>query len=1056
MSCQPHFNENSWASPYYARPWFLSNYSAYEQVTYSLVPLYSHQRAHLSTPEIYSCVANPFVVVPLWSPVPFNHHQRENNYYRYTAAEVNACRPLEESVAQSSPADTKAVLRSHQLSSNSLERTRLNKGMVNQIASGGHSDAKTLEQRERVEKNEYKSTVFNAAHKQEHSGKNETNDSSSECQAGANCSISSQSCYLSTSELNLTKENVTNLSSSVDEEHESLCKEQQKISIPPEDATEGIFNVHIHKDFLKFTNIQNDYNCSDLDDSQLEYHSAEEQDCVSHSSYIQKIETLETFRDKKLTNEHRLTGDQPQFNKLEDESSNTSCSTVSSYCSFNERLEFSRKFQDGKGTATHYLNSDGQERDEILNMFYSTEDSFGREKNNPESSLISKSGINELTKVNYLTDTAQTYKMSTNRGLFKKTDDSNITVSQISGHSHAVNQERTLASYVHTYSDGPDISDSCAHEQSIVVNTNEICTCKLHGLCKELNDITSSNNVNKNQSTVNQAVDATSDFRACFTTSRATNVKASVVTRAQNTMITMMSKHRPNEWLTDSHRSVGCNTDWSCMSENMEAVHSQIAVTDMMENSCIGDTANHGWKPQIEHPLECENSTSKDLNEIPNRLMHLSQEISDHLPDCCKDIWQRAIKAEMQLLKIRYQMYHQHCWRTYKPVMKEKEHINNSCSETGKSVSQVSLPENMEASSHSLVTHQMSEKRCFSNKNTEERKNDLVENESSNSQEITEDWFDATQNLAESDPLLSLTETQTIDDKKKASKYSAYVHVGNLSPLVSEIEGIILNMFYICCIEMFDEIYASLSFKSAHEASLAVKEMNEKPIKGKAVKVQLVKTVGENGVPSYKSSVKQEHENHRVHSTSDKNIEHKKDCNTILEKFPSALAASRVVAGGPVSSKRPEASKDSLKSSLLDLPNTPSFVSASSKIPLCISAPSKVPDPKPLSRNSCFEIDQEDVADSLLPLGSVQGIPSPSSTFVPPNALNLRSFRKIVKKLEELHPKISRDNILDALVEIKEKKGVLSGLPLSIIVQMTSSLLNKKFTSKSGENQDKK
>ncbi|XP_042302552.1 RNA-binding protein 44 [Sceloporus undulatus] len=961
-------------------------------------------------------------------------------------------------------ADTKAVLGSHQLASRNPEISRLNKGMVSRIASGGHSNARTLEQRgSRVEKNEFKSTVcFNAAYKQEHSEKSETNNSSSEHQAGANCSISDQSCYLSTSELNLTKENLTNMSSSVDEEHESLCKEQQKISIPPEDATEGGFTIPIHEDLPNLTDIENDYRCSDLDDdSQLEYHSAEEEECVCcSSSYAQQRESLETFNDKKLPNEHKLTGGQPQFNKLEDELSNTSCSAVSNYCSFSEKPEFSKTYQDGKGTSAHYLNSDDQERDE-------SEDSLYREKNSPESSLICKSEIDEKTKVNSLTDTAWTYKMSTNRGLFKKTDNSSTNVSQRIGNPHVLHQERTLALPVHTYSDGPDISDSCAHEQSVVLNTNEICTCKLHGICKEnfpnteLNGIASLNNiVNKNQSTVNQAVDATSDFRACFTTSRATNVKASMVTRGQNTVITMMSKHRPNEWLTDSHRSVGCNTDWSCMSEKVEAIDSQIAVTDILEHSCIGDTAKHGWKRQTEDPLECENSTSKDLNEIPNRLMHLSQEISDHLPDCCKEIWQRAIKAEMQLLKIRYQMYHQHCWRTFQPVMKEKEHAKNSGPETGKLVSQVSLPENMETSSHSLVTHQMSEKQCLSNKNAEERKNDLVENESSNSQEITEHWFDATQNLAEGDSLPSLTETQTIDDQKKASKDSVYVHVGNLGPLVSEVDLLLnfqkYNVSEISICEPSDNYrYASLSFKSAHEASLAVKEMNDKLIKGKAVNVQLLQTVKENGVPSYKSSVKQEHEDQRGHSSSDKNTEHKKNCNMILEMPPPSLAAPRVVSRGPVSSsKRPEASKEPLKLSLPDLSNTPASVSASSEIPFCLSSSSKVPDPKPSSRNPCFDIDQEDVADSLLPLGSVQDTPNPSSTFVPPNTLNLRSFRKVVKKLEELHPKISRDIILDALVEIKENTGFLSGLPLCTIVQMTSSLLKKKFASQPGENKD--
>ncbi|KAF7243620.1 Craniofacial development protein 2, partial [Varanus komodoensis] len=125
----------------------------------------------------------------------------------------------------------------------------------------------------------------------------------------------------------------------------------------------------------------------------------------------------------------------------------------------------------------------------------------------------------------------------------------------------------------------------------------------------------------------------------------------------------------------------------------------------------------------------------------------------------------------------------------------------------------------------------------------------------------------------------------------------------------------------------------------------------------------------------------------------------------------------------------------------------------------CASAPSEVVshDSRSSSRNICFEIEQEIVSEGLLPLGSVQFIPNPSATFIPPNALNLRSFRKVVKNLEELHPEISRDNILDALVETKENKGLFSGLPLSTIVEMTSSLLKKKFALKSeGKNRIEK
>nr|XP_060637487.1 RNA-binding protein 44 isoform X2 [Anolis sagrei ordinatus] len=1020
MSCLPHFNEVSWIlSPYYTRGWFLGDQSVYDQVTHLVVPLYSLPRAPISTLEISGCSANPFPAVPPWSPwspwspFAFNHPQRQNNYYRYAAgglsatAETNACRAdtLEKHNIIQSSSDRNVAFNSHQLSSDSSERTRLNTDMLNLIDSRIHFNATTSEHSgNRVERNEYTSPVFlNAAHKPEHSAKNEMNNISSEHQAGPNCSISSQSCYLSFSELTLTKDNLANLSSTGDEKCESLCKEQQKFSIPPEDETDGDINVHSDEDLPHLINNQNDCRCSELDDdSQLEYHSAEEQDCVCHSSsHTQNMETSQTFHNKELAS--HLTGDQPEFNKWKNEPSN-----ISHYYSFSERPEeLSQMFQDGNSKVDYCFDSDGQERYETVNMFYSNEDLDGkpsREKKDLNSFLMSKCGFDGKTKANSLTDTVQ-----------------------------------ILVSPALTSSSESDILDPCAHEQSVALNSHEICTCNLHGRYKE--SFPNSELKRVKTSTVTQDVDATSDFRACFTTSRATNVKVSVMTRAQNTTITMMNKERPNDWLTGSHRSVGCNTDWTCISENADTTDSQIEFTDMLENC--------RWKPITEDPLECKNSTSKEFNEIPKRLMHLYQEISDHLPKCCKEICQRAVKAEMQLLKSIYRMYSHHYVQTSKDAMKEKD--VNSFDSAVSSVSEISLSENMEGSLHSLVTHQMSEKFSPSNNNAKEWQNDLTENGSSIFEETAEDWFDATENLSTSDASLSNTEMQTTDGIKKASKNIAFVHVGNLSPLVSEVDLWLhfhtYNVSNISICGLSENYrYASLSFKSASDASLAVKEMNGKPIKGKVVKVRLVKTARENGVSHCKSSVQPEHEYQRLQTCSEKTGN---NCNMNLKEPPSGLAAPRVVDSSSVASKRPDASKD-----LPTVSNVRPPILVSSQLPCHASSTSKVPDPgfkysKPSSKNACFEKDQQDVAESRLPLGSVQ-----CNGFVFPKTLNFKCFRKIVKSLEVLHPEVSRDNIVNALLEVKEQKGVLRGFPLSTIVGMASSLLNKKFTSKCEESRD--
>ncbi|OXB71920.1 UNVERIFIED_CONTAM: hypothetical protein H355_004593 [Colinus virginianus] len=55
--------------------------------------------------------------------------------------------------------------------------------------------------------------------------------------------------------------------------------------------------------------------------------------------------------------------------------------------------------------------------------------------------------------------------------------------------------------------------------------------------CESLLDVSS-------KSQVNQAVDASSDFRVCFTTSRSTTTRVPLLSRAVNTDITMINKFR--------------------------------------------------------------------------------------------------------------------------------------------------------------------------------------------------------------------------------------------------------------------------------------------------------------------------------------------------------------------------------------------------------------------------------------------------------------------------------------------------------------------------------
>ncbi|NXU51510.1 RBM44 protein, partial [Turnix velox] len=80
--------------------------------------------------------------------------------------------------------------------------------------------------------------------------------------------------------------------------------------------------------------------------------------------------------------------------------------------------------------------------------------------------------------------------------------------------------------------------------------------------------------------------------------------------------------------------------------------------------------------------------------------------------------------------------------------------------------------------------------------------------------------------------------------------------------------------------------------------------------------------------------------------------------------------------------------------------------------------------------------------ENSLPETSAPFSTSSYDAFISPNTLNLSSFSKLMKKLQEIHPEASRDSIVDALLEVrKNNKGILSGLSISSIMERTSEVL---------------
>ncbi|XP_074926036.1 RNA-binding protein 44 isoform X2 [Chelonoidis abingdonii] len=319
-----------------------------------------------------------------------------------------------------------------------------------------------------------------------------------------------------------------------------------------------------------------------------------------------------------------------------------------------------------------------------------------------------------------------------------------------------------------------------------------------------------------------------------------------------------------------------------------------------------------------------------------------------------------------------------------------------------------------------------------------------IEGDCRKNQDVNEDWFDAKENFTVTDfsvtlqgnekqqenlqKVISTTEIKMMENTKSEQNKHYFIHVGGLSPSVSEVDLRSHFQKYqvlevSICEFSTNYRYASLSFKKASKAKLAVEEMNGKEIKGKAVNVRLVKTAGENILPASQKVSRPLHYENQATDNLEENIQVRTTCSV------------------PDSLKVPSTTSTSLK-----VLSPPSVCSA---VPAPILASSKVlsSDLQPLRHESghlLFSIDQQSIRENPLQIKPVQFSPNPSATFIPPNTLNLSSFTKLMKKLKELHPKASRDNIVDALLEVRtNNKGFLSGLSINAIVEMASFVLRK-------------
>ncbi|RLV88810.1 hypothetical protein DV515_00015269, partial [Chloebia gouldiae] len=84
-----------------------------------------------------------------------------------------------------------------------------------------------------------------------------------------------------------------------------------------------------------------------------------------------------------------------------------------------------------------------------------------------------------------------------------------------------------------------------------------------------------------------------------------------------------------------------------------------------------------------------------------------------------------------------------------------------------------------------------------------------------------------------------------------------------------------------------------------------------------------------------------------------------------------------------------------------------------------------------------------DPGENSLQKTSISSSVNPSGIFVSPYALNLSSFTKLIKRLQKKHPGFSREEIADAVQEVRRmNKGVLNGMAISSIEEKASDILS--------------
>ncbi|XP_033085600.1 RNA-binding protein 44 isoform X3 [Trachypithecus francoisi] len=857
---------------------------------------------------------------------------------------------------------------------------------------------------------------------------------------------------------------------------ESLIPLSSELDLEVQKKEEVFFDILEHQD--KTAGLERIYNISDAnyresaedtqkhdtdEDSQQEYHSAEEQEYISNHLSFDQTKTL-GISNPEVVELGNLGYEVKCASNVEDNRVNSESGSIISSDSFDvygqeESLHVS-KFQNSVMLREyHDLKQEKCKEKETSSVYHTVFDGSVLRSNSPgNQESQSKSGslsLQKVLKTKIYTEHMKSQineskdfcgnKIAENKLLLHLENPSTLpqdkalatlpqpckdcqtswtsvfddSIISACGYSHYESLQNTPDSALDFSAILPKIAvrDNQAVEDNTCLKvahsstTKKTCFHNMEGICTNSMTDAASCTV-----TINQTVDVSTDFRACFTTSRATSARPSVVSTSSNTDITMMNKKRPDEWQNEKQKSVACSTDWSY---SEDCIDTQMAVTKGSGKSPSVDSLKPNGNFLNKDFLELRKPCGiTDLKKHPEREVQLFKDTEKDLPSmCCQKIMQRAIKAELHLLNVHYQMCRRHCCDIYKLVMENRNLSSNSAKkEVGSAllslwgdlkVRYVTLKEKIhkgipleELPPLSVESKLLSTFSTFASrlmkKETHVVPFSFSEADAERDDQRAQD-FDVSSNLKKTISQMSLS-----SDSSRATQH--------ISPKKDDFKNGNINA---------DFRQLKLDDKDCRH----YQEMSEDWSDAKE------NLTGVDISGTQENQIEQDRWNLNL-TLEMKNVESSQRDKGYLIHV-GGLCPSVSEADLRSHFQKYQVSEISIYDSSTNyrLPRTR---------------------PRQLGSEQDSEVfpSNQGVKKNCKQIESTKLLPDTPVQFIPPTTLNLRSFTKIIKKLAELHPEVSRDHIINALQEVRIRhKGFLNGLSINTIVEMTSSLLQNSASS---------